>query len=93
MKFSANLYQVFQISIKKTPYSVQIRENTEQKNSEYGHFLRSDRRRKCQMDHVAFGLYDFINIDSKIIYVISLPKFLRSESAMTLFCFSLKNPN
>ena len=26
----------------KPPYSVRIREKTDQKNSEYGHFLRSD---------------------------------------------------
>ena len=25
----------------KSPYSVQMRENADQKNSEYGHFLRS----------------------------------------------------
>ena len=26
-----------------SPYSVRMRENTDQNNSEYGHFLRSDR--------------------------------------------------
>ena len=31
------------VVLRISPYSVQMRENTDQKNSEYGHFSRSDR--------------------------------------------------
>ena len=31
---------------RKAPYSVQMRENTDQKNSEYGQFLRSELRKR-----------------------------------------------
>ena len=30
------------VSLRVSPYSVQMREDTDQKNSKYGHFLRSD---------------------------------------------------
>ena len=36
--FSGLYFAVFGLN---TPYSVQMRENTDQKNSEYGHFSRS----------------------------------------------------
>ena len=31
------------------PYSVEMRENTDQKNFEYGHFLHSVDHQKCQL--------------------------------------------
>ena len=41
----------------KSPYSVQMRENMDQKNSEYGHFLHSDRSEEfCITEHHAMAL-------------------------------------
>ena len=40
--FGVILVHVFPYTLRISPYSVRIRENTDQKNSEYGHFLRSD---------------------------------------------------
>ena len=39
--FSGPYFLAFRLSI--SPYSVRIRENMDQKNSEYGQFLRSDK--------------------------------------------------
>ena len=38
--WKASVFGVILVNI--VPYSVQMRENTEQKNSEYGHFLRNE---------------------------------------------------
>ena len=35
-------FRIFLYILRKSPYSVRMRENTDQNNSEYGHFLRSD---------------------------------------------------
>ena len=45
--FSGLYFPTFRLNeyedlLRKSPFSVQMRENTYQKNSEYGHFLRSD---------------------------------------------------
>ena len=39
-----------------SPYSVRMRENTDQKNSEQGHFSRSDHQRRCQDPQKYFRL-------------------------------------
>ena len=36
----------------KCPYSVRMRENTDQKNSEYGHFSRSDKPYLYKVIHI-----------------------------------------
>ena len=41
-----------------SPYSVQMRENVDQNNSEYGHFLRSDTLYAC--NHIYNGFYTVI---------------------------------
>ena len=35
------ILKVFLLNLNKSPYSVQMRENTDQNNSEYGHFSHS----------------------------------------------------
>ena len=36
----------FTVIVIQTPYLVRMRENADQNNSEYGHFLRSDNQQK-----------------------------------------------
>ena len=40
--FFSGIWTEYRNLLQKSPYSAQIRENTEQKNSKYGYFLRSE---------------------------------------------------
>ena len=62
--------------LRKCPYAVQMRENTDQKNSEYGHYLRSERLQKT----VKFGFFPQL---ASFIVVLTQPTFACSKSIQT----------
>ena len=61
------------------PYSVQIRENADQKNSKYGHFLRSESM-SCICKKINFS-FRFITCAAKI----SFPIFSKEKAVLRAF--------
>ena len=69
-----------------SPYLLQLRENTDQKNSEYGHFLRSEKyvrvavhQLHCYLEYMVFSKGEVNDTRSKNNFVKVRPNFTRKH--------------